>query len=88
MNVEIGDTDFRFRLTNSKPDMSNSQVRKNGIGLKNVQKRIQLLYPDRHVFEVQNASDLFDVFITIPIHIANDLPAEDKFPDKSQISLA
>jgi hypothetical protein len=88
MNIEIGETEFRFRLINSKPGMINNNSRKNGIGLKNVQKRIQLLYPDRHLFEVHHASNTFDVFIIIPIHIENDLAPDHKSLDKSQFNLA
>ena len=68
LNVNIMENDLEFRLTNSKPEDKNAREGKNGIGLKNVQKRIQLLYPSQHEFKVSNGQFTFDVFVRVPLH--------------------
>jgi two-component system, LytTR family, sensor kinase len=36
-----------------------------GIGLENVQRRLELLYPDRHTMQVQKTKDIFDIELEI-----------------------
>lgn len=36
-----------------------------GIGLKNLKKRLQLIYPNRHEFEIRNENDMFEVCLKI-----------------------
>jgi two-component system LytT family sensor kinase len=38
-----------------------------GIGLDNIQKRLKLLYPNRHVMQIRNGGEAFAVEMRIPI---------------------
>ena len=61
-------------LNNSKPSQFGSQSGKNGIGLKNVQKRLQLLYPNRHELTIESTNEEFSIRIQIAleqIHVKN-----------------
>jgi hypothetical protein len=88
MNATINETDLEFRLTNSKPGEANTRAGKNGIGLKNVQKRIELLYPGQHELKVYNAEYTFDVYIRVPLHSAKPVTNHTHFKNLTEISLA
>jgi len=88
MNIHINETDLEFRLTNSKPGELNERNGKNGIGLKNVQKRIQLLYPGKHELRVYNAQYSFDVYIRVPLHTAKAANSTAHFKNLTELSLA
>lgn len=38
-----------------------------GIGLKNVKKRLQLLYPQRHKLKINESENKFSVFLTLEL---------------------
>ena len=56
---------LRFRLVNNKPKTTEGST-KAGIGLKNVQKRLQLLYKD-HELQIRNEEQQFSVELKIPL---------------------
>lgn len=66
--VSIHEQDVAFRITNSKPGEKNNIQGESGIGLKNVQKRIQLLYPGQHELKIYNAQHSFDAYLRVPLH--------------------
>ena len=68
MIINIRENVLEFHLSNSKPEEINAKDRNNGIGLRNVQKRIQLLYPSQHEFKIENEPNAFNVFILVPLH--------------------
>ncbi len=88
MNTRINETDLEFRLTNSKPGKLNERNGKNGIGLKNVQKRIQLLYPGKHELRVYDAQYSFDVYIRVPLHTAKTAYSATHFKNLTEPTLA
>jgi len=47
----------------------------NGIGLANVKKRLELLYPGRHHLQIEETRDLFSVELTIETH-ENQMPGD------------
>ena len=56
-----------FFLSNSKPVVfSNPDLRK-GIGLENVKKRLDLLYPGKHTLLILNTEDTFTVEMEISL---------------------
>lgn len=55
-----------FRIKNSNSNHISSQ---GGIGLDNIKKRLELLYPNRHKLTIENEDDAFEVYLqlnTIP----------------------
>ena len=86
--ITINENDLAFRLTNSKPGELNSQNGKNGIGLKNVRKRMQLLYAGQHELQVHDAQHTFDVYIRVPVHKLNPVTSLTPNKNLSEISLA
>jgi sensor histidine kinase YesM len=50
-----------FNLSNSKPSVVIPNKSNKGIGLNNVKKRLQLLYPGRHQLDIYSTEDSFNV---------------------------
>jgi len=67
MNIEIGNDSLLFELSNSKPHQ-NILNGKKGIGLNNVQKRLELLYSKKYFLKIDNAEKEFGVQLRIPLH--------------------
>ena len=64
--IQADDDVVHFSLTNSKPGEETPRPRK-GIGLHNVRKRLELLYPDRHLLLIESTKNTFTVNMQIPI---------------------
>lgn len=58
---------FIFRIKNTT-DNTIVKEQPGGIGLANVQRRLELLYPGRHELEINSAGDLFIVSLKLMIH--------------------
>jgi hypothetical protein len=67
LSIEITDKMLYFTLVNSKPDVESTILKKPGIGLENVKKRLRLLYPDRHRLVITDAEDRFIVEMHVPL---------------------
>jgi len=67
MRVQIENDHLYFELENSKPLNENNPPKKNGIGLKNVQKRLMLLYPQQHQLKVESGDGTFSVNMEVPL---------------------
>lgn len=60
-----GQLDFRCR--NSFLSVKNNQNLARGIGLENVKKRLQLLYPDTHELTISDAHSTYEVHLTLQL---------------------
>lgn len=69
MKIIIKENDLFMELSNNKPLTTLSQNGKSGIGLKNVQKRLQLLYPRQHELIIEQTEDEFLIKLKIPLQI-------------------
>jgi two-component system LytT family sensor kinase len=68
MDIEVTNKALNFRLQNSKPQHTQGQAiseYKGGIGLKNVKRRLEILYPQRHSLTVNNEKEKFEVDLII-----------------------
>jgi LytS/YehU family sensor histidine kinase len=59
--------DFNFVIENSKEEAGNKTERQGGIGLKNVTKRLELLYPNKHHLYIQDTAETYKVELKIKI---------------------
>ena len=64
--IQADDDVLHFSLTNSKPADETPHHRK-GIGLHNVRKRLELLYPTTHLLLIESTTNTFTVNMQIPI---------------------
>ncbi len=60
-----------IKLKNSKPSNADIGNGSDGIGLQNVQKRLQLAYPSQHQLFIDNTGEMFSVKIQVPLHATN-----------------
>ena len=68
LQIDITDELVHFKLQNSKPFNVVGQAiseYKGGIGLKNVRRRLEILYPQRHELAINNLKDRFEVDLSI-----------------------
>jgi two-component system LytT family sensor kinase len=64
--IQADDDVVHFSLTNSKPAEEKAQHSR-GIGLHNVRKRLELLYPAAHLLVIDSTKNTFTVNMQIPI---------------------
>ncbi|WP_420322565.1 sensor histidine kinase [Flagellimonas sp.] len=57
---------FHFQITNSKPNMNTTLDRK-GLGLENVKRRLNLLYPNSHTLEIKDTEKSYYVNLSIDL---------------------
>ena len=57
-----------FYCSNSFQEQSNTDNLSKGIGLKNVKKRLTLLYPKQHSLEISNKKELFEVNLDLQLN--------------------
>ena len=72
ITVDIDDTHFMLTCDNSKHADNNSEH--GGVGLKNVIKRLDLIYGDQYKLDIDNATNHYMVSLVLPIapHKASD----------------
>ncbi|HLY71801.1 MAG TPA: histidine kinase [Puia sp.] len=65
--IETGNEWLEFIISNNQPDIPEKSDGKKKIGLTNVQKRLQLLYPGKHQLEIHSAEKLFRVRMKVKL---------------------
>ncbi|MES2332717.1 MAG: histidine kinase [Bacteroidota bacterium] len=69
IRAERKDKGFIFSVKNStEPEKKQTEVfRQGGIGLKNVQRRLELLYPGKHSLVIEPADNTFTIYLELQI---------------------
>ena len=67
LSIHIKDDQLIFNLSNSKPQQAIDTNDKKGIGLANVQKRLQLLYPGKHSLKIESTGDTYIVQLQVSL---------------------
>lgn len=65
LSINTEDNQLHFLLINSKPNADECTTPNGNIGLKNVKKRLQLLYPGLHELNIISEPESFTVFLKI-----------------------
>ncbi|MGB5819928.1 MAG: histidine kinase [Saonia sp.] len=63
--LEVGSNSIRFTTLNSTSKADRQKDVVGGVGLENIKKRLQLKYPNEHVFSVMDSGEEFEVFLNI-----------------------
>ena len=66
-NMYLQQDHFHFDIVNSKEPVEKEVDGHNGIGLKNVKRRLELLYPGNHLIEIKDTDDFFSVALQLKI---------------------
>jgi hypothetical protein len=67
LTLSVNDHNLYFELSNSKPNLTPTPNEKKGVGLSNVEKRLQLLYPKSHELTIINQVTCFNVIMKVPL---------------------
>lgn len=67
LQVTIDDTTMNMKLINGKPVEKPSSSPASGIGIQNVKKRLELLYPGKHHFSITDDDDVFIVNLKLDL---------------------
>ncbi|MGM5630573.1 histidine kinase [Apibacter raozihei] len=70
INFEISENTLIFSCINSQPEKRKNYLN-GGLGLLNIKRRLELLYPDKHILYMENKSDLYIVNLTISNELYN-----------------
>jgi sensor histidine kinase YesM len=65
--LEVDKGRLIFRIGNSKPKSAAIPTEEEGIGLKNVKRRLELSYPGRYKLDIEDGEDCFFVCLTIDL---------------------
>jgi sensor histidine kinase YesM len=65
--LEVEEARLTFRIGNSKPKSTTIPTEEEGIGLKNVKRRLDLSYPGRYKLDIEDTVDCFFVGLTIDL---------------------
>ena len=69
ISVDIKNTTLHFCVVNSKPPMVSESKRK-GLGLENVRRRLNLLYPNSHLLEIDDTKKVYCVNLSIDLTVS------------------
>lgn len=68
IKVNVKDNLLNFSISNSRgTEVQKNESYKEGIGLKNVKRRLELLYPRKHTLEITQNNDVFNVNLTLEL---------------------
>ncbi|MDW3195260.1 MAG: histidine kinase [Cytophagales bacterium] len=69
ISVTIKNSTLHFCIDNSKPHKVSS-LKRTGLGLENVRRRLNLLYPNSHVLEVDNKEEKYHINLSIDLTVS------------------
>jgi LytS/YehU family sensor histidine kinase len=58
---------LQFKCVNSKPGIPVARKEVGGLGLANIRRRLELIYPSRHQLKIEESADTYTVFLTINV---------------------
>lgn len=78
LSIMLRGNELGFLLRNSKPRNAAAPVNRKNIGLTNVRKRLQLLYPGKHLLQINTSPDVYEVHLLLVLEDSENLePAEE-----------
>jgi LytS/YehU family sensor histidine kinase len=72
LNLTIGNNRLHFSIINSKPSGNELSGVKGNIGLKNVTKRLELLYPGTHELNIVTEPETYAVHLSLQLYDIKD----------------
>tara|TARA_R110002050_G_scaffold48559_2_gene112911 strand:+ start:11005 stop:12129 length:1125 start_codon:yes stop_codon:yes gene_type:complete len=77
INLHIEGRQFKLRVRNSRnPATGANDDYTEGIGLKNVQKRLELIYPNAHQLEIRPGDHTFEIKLQLTLDVTTELQNE------------
>ncbi|MBL7708582.1 MAG: hypothetical protein JNJ86_05895, partial [Chitinophagaceae bacterium] len=67
LQVSLRGTQMQMKLMNGKTNQASTETTSMGIGIKNVEKRLALLYPGKHELNILNEEDVFIINLKVEL---------------------
>ena len=67
IKIENTNNHLLFTISNSMPRESYTKDKVGGVGLENVKRRLELLYPDSHRLQIDSSDEEFQVELEVPV---------------------
>jgi two-component system LytT family sensor kinase len=67
INIIISHNKLKFNIKNKKVLYHDNEKQGPGIGIKNIKRRLDLLYPDDYNFKIEDSNDIFSVLLEIKL---------------------
>jgi LytS/YehU family sensor histidine kinase len=67
IDITIKSDKLKFTVENKKSLIAEPDPQHSGIGLKNIKRRLDLVYPDSHEFRIEDNDKTFTVFLELPL---------------------
>jgi LytS/YehU family sensor histidine kinase len=65
IQIDIENGEIRFKCENSYNPQKEKIQDGSGLGMELIQKRLNLMYPDKHTLEISNKNELYRVELTL-----------------------
>lgn len=66
IQITINSNNLKFSISNKKCYTTESDLEHSGIGIKNIKRRLDLVYPDCHKFKIVDKDEIFSVSMDLP----------------------
>lgn len=80
LHINIANSQMQMKLLNGKIDQP-VVLKQTGIGLKNVQKRLSLLYSGKHELNIVDEHEVFIINLKLDLEARKDIAPKEKSPD-------
>ena len=67
IQITINQDKLKFLISNKKNILAESYFEHPGIGIKNIIRRLDLVYPERHKFKITDENGMFSVLLEMPL---------------------
>ena len=78
LEIDISNENLHFLMKNNKPAQGENGISNGHVGLKNVKKRLQLLYPEKHELNIFPAKESFSVSLKVKLSEVESPGAKNK----------
>jgi hypothetical protein len=67
IQITINSGKLKFLVSNKKSDTNKIELEHSGIGLNNIKRLLDLVYPDCHDIKIVDKDDIFSVYLRLPL---------------------
>ncbi|MCU0355850.1 MAG: histidine kinase [Cytophagales bacterium] len=77
LDLSVEEKILKFKLINSKNEDAPMESNRGGIGLQNVRKRLELIYPGRHELKISAQNEIFVVNLTLELNEISSVQSDE-----------
>ncbi|MBK9636819.1 MAG: histidine kinase [Bacteroidetes bacterium] len=67
ITVSINENELNLNVFNNKVEVQNNEEEKSGLGIRNTQHRLELIYPGKHILNIRDTATNFSVSLKIEL---------------------